>query len=412
MSLATRTLEWFGYRREEPEAPAGVMPPTRSSANRRVTGKRAMTLSTVYRGISIHATAVCQLTMGVWRNGEELARPHSLIVKPSLSMSRSAFYEYTVTSLYLDGNAFWLKTLAGAGAARPGEVVDLTPLNPNEVGMVADRERGIVKYNYRGKTYSSDDIEHLKLLRIGDPVFDRGLGPIQAAQIELNGALDARDYGAKWFSESEQPDGILTTDQELKPAANGKPSDSETYRNVWYGLNPDGTETTGNESKRNQRRRLRVLGKGLKYQHLMLKPSDLQFLDSQQFSTTQIARLLGTPASLMLAAVEGKSQSYSNVEQDWIAYARFTLMSPLREMEEAFTKLLAHGQTARFKIDALLRTDTKTRYEGHAIALDPVKGWMDVDEVRSIEGLPPLTTEQRSRRAAAATTKEPISDNA
>ena len=399
----TRALSYLGFRREEGDGP-GWLPPARRNADSYVSPRRALTLSTVYRAVSIDATAACQLSAAVWRNDLMLSKTPSLIAKPDMDESRSAFFEYTVVSLRIDGNAFWLLTRADPTSPRAGDVVDCKPLNPHEVAVYRDPATDKVTFGYRGKTYDETQIKHLKLLRV--PGMERGLGPIQAAQVELNGSLEARDYGNKWLSESEQPDGILSTEQELKPG------DTETYKNIWYGRNPDGSEKTdpADASKpakrRNRRERLRVLGKGLTYTPLLLKPADLQFLETQKFNTTGIARLFGMPASLMLAAIEGKSGTYQNVEQEWIGYIRFGLMLALREIEEALTDLLPYGQSARFKLDVLLRSDTKTRYEGHQIALNPESGWMDVDEVRVIEGLPPLTEEQRARRAAAAKTKE------
>jgi phage portal protein BeeE len=137
----------------------------------------------------------------------------------------------------------------------------------------------------------------------------------------------------------------------------------------------------------------------------LLKPSDIQFLESQQYSTIQMARLIGAPASIMLVAVEGNSQTYSNVEQEWIGYVRFGLMKPLREIEDAFTELLPGRQTARFKVDALLRSDTKTRYEAHRISLSPAAGWATLDEVRALEGLAPLTDAQRAELTARRSIK-------
>lgn len=52
--------------------------------------------------------------------------------------------------------------------------------------------------------------------------------------------------------------------------------------------------------------------------------------------------------------------------------------------------LLPRGQSARFNLNAVLRPDTKTRYEAHALAIQT--GFLTIDEVRDIEGLPPLTT--------------------
>lgn len=402
MSIMRTALNWLTgpvTRAHALASETGIIPPSRLSYVGTVSTEAALSLSTVYRGIQIHATAVSQLSIGVERNGAQLAEQPSLVVKPDLETSRSAFLEYTIVSLYVDGNAFWKITRAPAGASRPDEVVNLAPLNPAEVSVNVRRDSfGIdhVTYWYRGTEYSRRDIQHLQLLRV--PGKYRGLGPIQAATVEIRGALDARDYGSMWLTESSTPDGILTTDQVLAP------NQAEQYKNVWYGRNADGSaRTTTTDQPANPNERLRVLGQGLHYSPLMLKPSDVQFLETQQFNTTQIARLLGTPASLLLAAVEGNSQTYSNVEQDWIGYVRFSLMKPIREIEEAFSELLPGRQTARFNLAVLLRTDTKTRYEGHAIALDPVKGWMTADEVRAIEGMQPLTEKQRSELAARST---------
>jgi phage portal protein BeeE len=50
---------------------------------------------------------------------------------------------------------------------------------------------------------------------------------------------------------------------------------------------------------------------------------------------------------------------------------------------------LPRGQRARFNLEALLRSDTTTRYAAHKVALEV--GFLTVAEVRAIENLPPLT---------------------
>lgn len=398
MSASRKVLEWFGLA-----YPATVTLATETSATTASTQydprqsvryghvgvAEALSLSTVYRGIQIHATATCQLSIRVERSGVTLADTPALAVTPYLAWSRSAFLEYAIVSLYTDGNAFWRIIRAGVGARTPGAVIDLQPINPHEVTVSEHPRTGVISYGYRGETLTEREIEHLKLLRV--PGMLRGLGPIQSARMELRGAIDARDYGSMWLSDSQTPDGVLTTDQVLAPG------DPAKYRNVWYGRNADGTDPD-DPAQRRLNERLRVMGQGLHYTPLMLKPADVQFLETQQFTTTQLARLLGVPASLLLAAVEGNSQTYSNVEQDWIAYARFSLMKPLKEIEEALTRHLPRGQTARFNLDALLRTDTKTRMEGHALAIN--SGVYDEEEARAIEGLPPRTAAQLAAYAA------------
>lgn len=406
MSFVTSALAWLGLA--DAPAPQGststtpAVPPRRSMV---LTSGAALSLTAFYRAIQIHATAMCQLSFVVERGGLTLPDTPALIARPDLEETRSAFLEYTTVSLYIDGNAYWLKTRAGAGASTPGAVVNLTALDPREVGVFEhfDARTRVteVRYNYRGKEYTKRDIEHLKYLRV--PGMLKGLGPVQAARLTFEGALEVHEYGARWLRDAQQPDGVLTTEQELGPG------DAEKYKNVWYGRNADGGDK--DDASRRAHERLRVLGKGLKYEPLVLKPEDVQFLETQKFNTLEIARLTGAPASLLLTAVEGGSQTYQNVEQEWIGYVRFTLMKVIREVEEAFTSLLPRGQKARGVVETLLRSDTKTRYESHGMALDG--GWMTDDEVRAIEGKAPLTdaqraqiAEQRKSRPATTPTKE------
>lgn len=377
------------------ETPYPPLPSPRDRVTH-VTTERAMSLSTFYRGVKIHATAACQLPLTTERNGQPTETTHALVARPNIDMSRSAFIEYTVVSMYTDGNAFW-HIVRGPS----GEVINLEPLDPNEVTVNVTRDRfdnEVIEYGYRGEKYSARDIKHLQIMRV--PGHARGLGPVQAATIEIRGALDARDYGAMWLNDQSVPDGVLTTDQELAPG------DATKYKRVWYGKNPVTGEPDTDEQEWAKTQRLRVLGKGLGYMPLALKPSDVQFLETQQFTTIQMARLVGAPASLMLVGVEGSSETYTNVEQEWIGYVRFELMKVLREIEEALSALLPGVQKARFNVEALLRTDTKTRYEAHAIALNPQTGWMLPDEVRAIEGQPAFTDEQRAQLEARATARK------
>lgn len=350
--------------------PDSVMPPRRVQ---QITPDTALRISTVYRAVEVLAIGVSQLGLDQWR-GAARTTPAAIIQKPDLDTHRPAFLEHTVVSLALDGNAYW-RILRGPSS----EPVALRPLNPVEVSAVRDSTTDRMRYGWRGLTLTpgdrtAGDIVHLQKLRI--PGRDSGLGPIEAARAELTGALQARDYSSTWFERGDTPSGILTTDQTLDRGQ------AKLYKDVWNGFDPETGEVTPVGHG------VRVLGNGLKYDPLQIKPADLQFLETQQFNTTQIARLFGTPASLMLAVVEGNSQSYSNVEQDWIAFTRFTLMAYLREIEEALSGLIPYGNTVRFNVDALHRSDTLTRYQAHQVGIQA--GFLLKSEARSIEGLDPI----------------------
>jgi len=363
-----------GYRAEQAEyvVASHIAPPPYDRGLGDFSTASALSISTVYRAVQILATASSQLPIAVERQGTKMnaADVPSIVTKPALNMTRVEFIEQTVTSMATTGNAYWrLHRAEGMG------VIHVEILPANEVEPVNDD--GKLVFHYRGDVIQASDMKHLKLISLPGSI--KGLGPIQAARTELTGALNLRDYANNWFADASIPEGVLTTDQALNK------SDAETYMEMWDEGSKKG-------------RRVRVMGKGLKFETVLLNPADAQWLENQQFTTTQMARLFGTPASLMLAAVEGSAMTYSNVEQDWIAFVRFTLMGYLRKIEDAFSELLVRGQTVRFNIEALLRTDTLTRYQAHGLALG---SWMTEDEIRVIENLPPLTDAQREQLKAS-----------
>ena len=352
--------------------PPGVMPPTRREAP-----FEPASLVSVYRAIDIITSAVAQLPLRVERHGVEVPASEipDIIKAPSLSFTRSDFLEQIALSLAVTGNAYILAKRIG------GKIVELVVLNPHEVLPTQDETSGVITYSYRGRDYNQADIQHLKFMVL--PGSLKGLGAIQAARAEIQGAINLRDYAAQWFNGTGQPSGILSTEQALTA------EDAKHIRDTWNNIDPETGKplpATANPSN------IKVTGKGVKYEPIVLSPRDAQFIESRNFNTLEIARLFGIPATLMLTATEGSSMTYSNVEQDWLGFVRFTLTKYLRKIEEALTTFTPRGQTVRFQISALLRSDTLTRYQAHQIALNA--GFMTLNEVRAIESLPPLENQE------------------
>ena len=379
MTIFERVAGALGFVRAE-TVPAGIVPPSRSAGNT-ATVEASVGLIPVYRNIQILGTAARQITLDQKRTyGRTVPSEtaHPLIKKPCLDMSRGDFIEQTVMAMAATGNAYW--RIIRAGAAGTDAVLNVELLNPHEVTKTTNPATGGTAYSWRGKTLQAHEVKHLPLFTLPGATY--GLGPIQAARVDVAGALDLRDYAGNWFNGAGQPDGVLTTDQAVTA------TDAAQIREGWE--NP-AAAVPG-------RRGIRVLGKGAHYSPIYLKPADAQFLESQSFSVTQLARLFGIPSSLALAAVEGKSGTYQNVSQEWLAFYRFTLMAYLGKIEDALTDLLPNGSVARFNVESLLRMDTRSRYEGHEIAIR--SGWRVPSEIRAIEDLDPFTAEQLAEAAA------------
>ena len=141
-----------------------------------------------------------------------------------------------------------------------------------------------------------------------------------------------------------------------------------------------------------------MIGDDLEYVPLDLKPADLQFLETQKFDTTQIARLLGIPASIMLAAVDGSNLTYSNIEQSWIEFADYTLAAYAGEIEEVFNRLLPRGRTAEFDWDSSQRANMSDRYNAYKTAIEA--GFLTVNDVRGKIRMPSLSADESARIGA------------
>lgn len=361
MGAVTRAAVALGIAtRSEPapetSTPEGVQPPSRSTVLG-VAPSEALTLDAIYRAFFILQACAMQITMDVWRGGQKIETP-SLVARPDVNDHQGSFFASSIAALAARGNFYWRKHRGSDGT-----VINLEPLDPLLVLPWRDKQ-GRRRFAYKGKDYTPAEIAHGRLLRV--PGLDLGLGPIQAAARSLRGNLDIQGYGSNWFRDSEIPEGLLTTDQPLTAAQAGE------WKTQWKAARANTHDTA-------------VLGNGLDYRPLMLKPAEAQWLEAQKFGTTSIARLMGMTPRQLLTQPDGNSLTYSNAAQDDVQFIKYTLMMYIREIELVLSDVLPRGQVCRANLEALLRTDTKTRFEAHKLGIDA--GWLRPEEVRDIEGL-------------------------
>lgn len=342
------------------ERSSSIVPPPRSASSG-VTTSDALSLASVYRSVSIIATAMKQLGIHAYRDDIKVTPTPLWLRQPDPNFTREVWIEQTINSMALSGNAYWL-----IQRNPRGETISLEVLNPFDVLINTDDYGTPVSYTYRGITnYSLTQVQHLALMRVPGNVY--GLGPIQAAQKELLNARDTRDYASAWFTDSGVPSGVLKSDQMLSPDA------AQAAKEAW-------NATAG------AKHGVAVLGNGLNYQAMYLNPRDAMFIESQAWNVQQIGRLFGIPANMLMASVDGNSMTYTNMEQEQMAFVRYTLSQYIVEIESALSYLASRNTEVKINVDSLLRSDTLTRYQAHQIAIQA--GWMTIDEVRQIEDLP------------------------
>lgn len=336
--------------------------PTREAAT--VTPDSALTLTAVYRAVQIIATPISKMPIDTYRyaTGVELKVENPVLVnKPDINSNRRDFMFQTVTSLALEGNAFWVKNYGSNG-----QVNNLTLLPASAVTVQYKNDRDISQglvYDYMGKRYTQREMEHLKLFTKTGNL--RGISPIQACRADLSAALDLRDYAKNWFTSAGVPTGILKTNQSLNA------EQADTVTNNWH--------------NKQQNRQIAVLGNGFDYQQVALSPREALFTDIVEQNTVSIARLFGIPARLLLTTVPGGSDTYTNLTDENQIFYRHTLMSYTDAITDALSNCLPRGTRIEFDYQHLFRADVETRYNYYSAGI--AAGFLSVEEVREKEGL-------------------------
>jgi HK97 family phage portal protein len=251
------------------------------------------------------------------------------------------------------------------------------------------RENGELIYRIENRDYSADEVLHIKGFSMpGEHV---GYGILSAQRQAIGGAVAVNTYAQRYFDGGAQPTGIIySSNPDLSQ------EEADALKSAWlrqYG----GTKRTP-----------AVLNESTKFQQLSDNAKDAQLLETRAFSLTEIANMIGLPAYYLGAP--NSSRTYSNVSEENLQLVRWSLMPWIQRIEQKMTEYLPRGQFAKMNVDALLRPDTKSRYEAHKIALDA--GFLTLDEVRELENREPLdeTTSEEPVPAEVVSTHEEESD--
>ncbi len=135
------------------------------------------------------------------------------------------------------------------------------------------------------------------------------------------------------------------------------------------------------------------LSQTVDYQVNAFNPGDLQLVEARNANAVDIARLLNLPP-LFVNAETGASLTYSTTESQGRALLNSCLVPYLSAWtgRVSMGDITPRGQYARHDLDAFLRPDLQTRSQAYATLT--AAGLVTVDEVRRMEGLPPMPAGQ------------------
>jgi HK97 family phage portal protein len=264
------------------------------------------------------------------------------------------------------------------------EVVALYPLMPNKMSVDRDENGHLYYTYYRGSDEAIKNKEFAVTLQPSDVLHIPGLGfdglvgysPIAMAKNAIGMAIACEEYGAKFFANGATPGGVLEHPGAIK--------DPQRVRESWQAA-------FGGSSNSNK---VAVLEEGMKYTPISISPEQAQFLETRKFQINEIARIFRVPPH-MVGDLE--KSSFSNIEQQSLEFVKYTLDPWVIRWEQSIMRALLSNTEkkdyfVKFNLEGLLRGDYQSRMNGYAIGRQ--NGWMSANDIRELENLDRIPTEE------------------
>jgi len=321
----------------------------------------ALGVPAIYRGVTLIADAIGALGLHSYRNGRMVKPTPQILIKPNPQETRIETISAMAASLILDGN--YIAVLGERGANGLPEF--FYPVAIDRVNLT--RVDGRIVYRIDEQVYDADDILHIKNFTLPGEFFGRGIVETQKQAIGKEIAIN--EYASRYFDGGVNPTAVIKS---------GNPDltqeEADALKTAWLSM----------YSGRN--RQPAVLNSTTDFEILSSNAQESQLIEAQIQGLTEAANILGLPAYYLGAP--NSSRTYANVEQENLQLVRWSIQPIAERIEQALSELLVRGQTAKFNYDTLLRTDTLSRYQAHAVGL--TNGFLTVDEVRDMENRDPI----------------------
>ncbi|MGF7180395.1 phage portal protein [Tunturiibacter psychrotolerans] len=314
----------------------------------------ALTQATVYACTRVIAESIGSMTLRLYKKmpkgrQEAIDNPlhRMLSVSPNVEMSSPVVWEALAGAMALTGNSY-----AEILRNKEGSPVGIYPLDPRQTepvrlpnGMLAYKT-GVAVKDGLTRIIASADMLHFPLFS-----FDglKGLSPIGQNRNSIGLAIASEKFGSKFFGNNSVPPAFLT------PVGDVSEEDLANMRAHWEGAN----------SAANQGR-IGVLPSDWKLTQLSMSQEDAQYLETRQFSRTEIASIFRVPPNMV---GDTARMSNTNHEQQSLTFVTDTLRPYLVRIErEIQRKLLPTDGSlfAEFDVSERLRGDFATTMQGFA----------------------------------------------
>jgi len=342
-----------------------------------VTVQGALNLSAFWAATRVTAQTVASLSLEVMERRDDGARVRApdhylqeiLDDSPNADQTSIEFWEGRVLGLCTTGNAFAEKVY-GSG----GRLIALNPM-PATTGVERTSD-GALRYRFddRGKEIILPEEKVFHLKEWGDG--DLGMSPVEYARQTLGIAIASEKAAGQTFGKGLRAKGFFTFPQLLNDEQ--RKQAQKNFADRYSGPNAPGVG---------------ILEAGVDFKAVNITPRDAEMILNRRFNVEEICRWVGVPPIIIGHSAEGQTMwgtGVSAIMQNWL---NIGLRAKLKRIEKAVAKrIMTPEERRRFKVrfnyEDLLRGDSTARAGFYTALLNA--GVMTINEVRKLEGLPPV----------------------
>ena len=347
------------------------------AAGQTVNVQTALQVSAVWACVRLLSQTISTLSLdimerqrdGTWAPARDQRLQFIVDDMPNADSTASVFWEAMIAAMLLQGNGVAERRYDAGGRLIALEFLPWSKLTVNK-GLDGTRqwlltENGIPR-----------EIAESRIFRVAGFTLngDWGLSAIEYGAAVFGGAMAAANSANSTFEKGLAPTIGFKYSNFLRKEQ--REEFRETFENMAGAINAGKPV---------------LMEGGMDAVTIGIKPSDAQLLESRAFSIEEICRWFGVPPH-MVGHSEKSTSWGSGIEQQMIGFLTFTLRPLLKRVEGAISKdlMTASERTrlkARYNVEDLLRTDSKTRAE--FLRLMVSEGIMTRDEARLKENLKP-----------------------
>jgi len=212
------------------------------------------------------------------------------------------------------------------------------------------------------------------LRRSPQPGIEDTLGGIlRLARTTFASAIAAEAYSSRYWQGGGSSSIALETDAQVSA------EDAQRMSDAWAVKRSRGPDYVP------------VLSGGLKAKNTGIDPTTASAVEARRELVADVARYFGVPTRIVNAPT-GDSETYSSTEAANMDLVRYTLQNYIGAIEDAITDQLPGGRHLYIDPGKLTRGTFVARAQAYQLALGG-KPWVSQDEVRELEGLPPIEPE-------------------